>query len=158
MCSYFFDFSQMGLIFPHPLIYTYFIGFSTYHLYTIIFTLYANYAPLCASCFTSLLIACLILRRCKPISHECFVSHVFLEHHVTFLSRGIFAFIFPVGINFFFTCEVKSSSIEFWVSVFVWRGPLTLYQDSEKTKTSCVTAYRDTIETWRSLISSFVPV
>ena len=124
MCSYFFDFSQMGLIFPHPLIYTYFIGFSIYHLYTIIFTLYANYAPLCASCFTSLLIACLILRRCKPISHECFVSRVFLKHFVTFLSRGIFAFIFPVlyistflrksfscslGINFFFTCEVKSS-------------------------------------------------
>ena len=124
MCSYFFDFSQMGLIFPHPLIYTYFIGFSTYHLYTIIFTLYVNYAPLCASCFTSLLIACLILRRCKPISHECFVSRVFLQHFLTFLSRGIFAFIFPVlyistflrksfscslGINFFFTCEVKSS-------------------------------------------------
>ena len=42
--------------------------------------------------------------------------------------------------------------------MFEWRGPLTLHLNSKKTRTSCVTAYRDTIETWRSLISSFVPV
>ena len=61
---------------------------------------------------------CHILRH----SYECFVSCVFLQHLVRFLSRGIFTFIFPVlyvsaflsffcflGIYFFFTCELKSS-------------------------------------------------
>ena len=61
---------------------------------------------------------CHILRH----SYECFVSCVFLQHLVRFLSRGIFTFIFPVlyvsaflsffcflGIYFFITCELKSS-------------------------------------------------
>ena len=128
----------MGLIFPHPLIYMYSFGFSSYHLDTIIFALYANYTALNISCFTPILAVCHILRQCVIFcvsvsyfasvchilrhSYECFVSCVFLQHLVRFLSRGIFTFIFPVlyvsaflsffcflGIYFFITCELKSS-------------------------------------------------
>ena len=83
-----FYFSLMGHI-SAPLIYTYSFGFSRYHLYTIIFTLYVNYVALCISFFT------IILRRYKPFSYKCFVSCVFLQHFV-FWSSGIFAFILPV--------------------------------------------------------------
>ena len=146
----------MGLIFPHPLIYTYSFGFSTYHLDAVIFALYANYAALNISCFTPILAVCHILRH----SYDCFVSCAFLQHLIGFLSRGIFTFIFPVlyvsaflsffcslGIYFFFTCELKSSLFECWINVFEWRGPFTLHLNSKKAKKSCVTAYHDTPST-----------
>ena len=118
---------------------------------------------------------CVIL--CVSVSYFASFLRVFCVLRIpsafgkVFVSWYLLIFFFPVlyvsaflsffcslGIYFFFTGELKSSKIECWVNVFEWRGPSTLHLNSRKTKTSCVTAYRDTIETWRSLISSFVPV